>query len=214
MMPEDSHQNIVPQIRLTRSARAILNAADLFWLPAGEEYGNLLPKLAGIHQRVFEANRQLLQAFETWGLGQQEPPSDAATRHLFAVEHAVYHMRRAADELVGLRAVVCHYADTGEWPNSVSPDCVGRLLGKADLCALEVYRDHLETLRRLNEVHNAQKHSFLNTDTLLFGRDEPIASAIDRRRNRADAPLDVYSVSLRALAEGFQAFALGALAEL
>jgi hypothetical protein len=97
---------------------------------------------------------------------------------------------------------VLNGVDTGKWPNSVSPDCVGQLLGREDLRELEVYRDHIE------------KHSFLNTDTLLFGRDEPIASANNRRHNRADAHLEVYSVSLRALAQGFQAFALCALAEL
>jgi hypothetical protein len=108
-------------------------------------------------------------------------PSDAATRHLFAVEHAVYHMRRAADELIGLRAVVSYYAESDEWSDSVDPDCVGRLLAREDLCALEPHRDRRELLTRLNDLHNARKHSFLNTDTALIGRDEPTANAIHRR---------------------------------
>lgn len=126
----------------------------------------------------------------------------------------IFHLRRAADEMIGLRAVVSHYQQTGEWPRAVNPDSVGGLLGREDLCALPVYRDHIELLRRLNDLHNAQKHSFLNTDTTMIGRDEPTANAIHRRGNRADAQLEVYSVSLKALAEAFQAFALSALAEL
>jgi hypothetical protein len=214
MMPVAANEINVPRIRLTQSERPVLNVVDLFWLPAGEQYGNLVPKLAGIHQRVFETSRQLELAFNTWAQALQEPPSDAATRHLFAVEHAVYHMRRAADELIGLRAVVSYYAESDEWSDSVDPDCVGRLLAREDLCALEPHRDRRELLTRLNDLHNARKHSFLNTDTALIGRDEPTANAIHRRGNRGNAPLEVYGVSLRVLAEGFQAFALAALGEL
>ena len=214
MMPLVANQIDIPTIRLTQCERPILNVVDLFWLPAGEQYGNLVPKLGGIHQRVFETNRQLELAFHTWAQARHGPPSDAATRHLFAVEHTVFHMRRAGDELIGLRAVVSYYAESDEWPDSVDPDSVGRLLAREDLCALEPYRYHRELLTRLNDLHNAQKHSFLNTDTTLIGRDEPTANAFHRRGNRGNAPLEIYGVSLRALAQGFQVFALAALAEL
>jgi len=56
----------IPQVILTRDGRQVLNVVDMFPLPAGDVYGNLLPKLAAIHERIFEANRQLVQAFQTW----------------------------------------------------------------------------------------------------------------------------------------------------
>jgi hypothetical protein len=192
----------------------VLNVVDLFWLPAGETYGNLLPKLALIHERVFEINRQLAIAFQTWSAARQPVPSNAGTRHLFAVEHCVYHMRQVADELIGIRAVVSHYSRSGEWPDSVDPDSVGQLLQREDLLALDVYSPHRELLVVLNNLHNAQKHSFLNSDTTMIGRDEPVAYAIHRRRNRANAPLEVYGVALAGLATNFQSFCSDALGEL
>lgn len=203
-----------PQVRLTQSGKPVLNVVDLFWLPAGETYGNLLPKVALIHERIFEINRQLETAFETWYAGHEPVPSNAPRRHLFAVEYCVYNMRRVADELVGLRAVVFHYAQFGNWPESVDPDSVGQLLHRKDLLALTVYSPHRELLVVVNNLHNAQKHSFLNSDTTLVGRDEPTAYAIHRRRNRADAPVELYGVALKALAESFQSFCLDALEEL
>jgi len=212
-MPRQAYPD-PPQIRLTQSAPGALNAADLFWLPVGDSYGNLLTKLAWVHQRVTEINRRLSEAFAIWTAAQSEEISDAAARHLFSVEHVIFQMRRAAAELIGLRSVVSHYANFGEWPRSVDPDCVGGLLGSCDLAQQEVYRDHEDFLNKLNDLSNAQKHSFLNSDTTLFGRDEPTANALHRKRNRANSPMEVYGVSLRAMACSFECFCLSALTEL
>ena len=153
MSVQETARTDVPQVILTRDGRQILNVVDIFPLPAGEVYGNLLSKIAGIHERIFEANRQLVQAHQTWERALQGVD---VQRHLFAVEHVTFHLRRAADEMIGLRAVVSHYEQTGDRPHAVNPDSVGRLLGMGHLCALPVYRDHIELLRRLNDLHNAQ----------------------------------------------------------
>ena len=115
-------------------------------------------------------------------------------------------MKRVVDELIGLGSVLSAYADTGIWPKRVHPDSIGQLLDCEELCSIEPYSGHKDLLVALNDVHNAQKHSFLNSDTTLVGRDEPIASAIHRKGNKIDAPLEVYTLSVKDLAARFESF--------
>ena len=77
-------------------------------------------------------------------------------------------MKRVVDELIGLGSVLSAYADTGIWPKRVHPDSIGQLLDCEELCSLEPYSGHKDLLVALNDVHNAQKHSFLNSDTTLW----------------------------------------------
>lgn len=66
-------------------------------------------------------------------------------------------------------------------------------------------------LQLLNEVSNAFKHSFVQSDISLLGRDKPCVHALALDRNKLDAGIEFYSVSLRDLVGGFNAFYSAAL---
>ena len=87
----EAHKSLeAPIIRLRKSPGSPINVADLFWLPADGSYGNLLPKLMKIHQRVGEINRLLGSAFDHWSAAMSGEISDAATKHVQDVEYTVF----------------------------------------------------------------------------------------------------------------------------
>jgi hypothetical protein len=200
-----------PVIRLRKEPNATGGVSLLFWLPSSKEFGNLLPKLIWIQMRVDEINRLTSAAFTEWGHARAGRLGDHAQYHIFAIEHAVFQMRRVADELVGLHSVLRHYEAAGSLPQVVSPDHVGGVLANNDVFGEAPFQGHEDFLRTLNDIHNAHKHSFINSDSTVGGRDEPTVNALSRHRNRDDSPVQFHSVSLRQLCMHFEGFCIGVL---
>lgn len=184
------------------------NAALGFWLPADTPYGNFQLKIMKLCQRMDEANRRLIDSFAYWEQcrGVTMPPVNAYERHVYANEQAVYLMRRGADELIALMWCLSVKKQAGAYPPRVEVDCIGAALKKNQELGIAPVADNLDILRVLNEVSNAFKHSFVQSDITLIGREEPCVHALALGYNKLEAGVEFYSVSLRQLVAGFNAF--------
>ena len=70
---------------------------------------------------------------------------------------------------------------------------------------------------RLNEISNAYKHSFINSEVTLLGRDEPVVFALALKYNRLDKSPQFHSVALSDVVQQFSGFyerAVGSIAQL
>jgi hypothetical protein len=192
-----------PQIRNRRSCEDRDDALS-FWLPADSPFGNLELKRAKIVLGVDEANRRIASAYDQWQrlLGQVSPA--AYSRHQLDLENAVFLLRRVADELISVHAVLSHLEEQGLYPNRIGIDCVGALLKYGSTLNSAPYRGHLEILRTLNDVDNAHKHTFI--DASPAGRHEPVITALALRRVGHSFGPKFFHVSVRSLVEGFDRF--------
>lgn len=176
-----------------------------FWLPPDSPYGNFQLKLMKLCQRLDEANRRLIESFYYWNQARaQMPPGNVFERHLYANEQAVYLMRRAADEMIAMIWCLSQWEIDKDYPQQIKVDCIGSAL-KARNHQLPL-DGHTPVLEALNEIANAFKHSFVQSDITLIGRDEPYVHALGLAYNRLGAGTKFHSVSLSWLVKDFSAF--------
>jgi hypothetical protein len=197
---------MVPQIRHRGAIGHDGGAGPRCWLPSDGPFGNLQHWQTRIVLRVDEANRGLASAFAQGPRVTGSVPSNLRSRHRLDLESAVYMLRRAADEIVALHAVLSHLEEQGRYPVRIGSDCVAALLKHGAALDAPPFTGHRETLRILNDIGNAEKHVFVETGLATAGGHEPAISAVGLRRDGASVGPKLFHVSVRALIEDFDRF--------
>ncbi|MGB4067955.1 MAG: hypothetical protein WBK08_07985 [Nitrospira sp.] len=179
-----------------------------FWLPPNSPYGNFQLKLMKICQRIDEANRRLTESRAFWEQARPDgiSPPNALQRHIYANEQAIYLLRRTADEMISLIWCLSEWQTKGGCPEKIKVDCIGALLDLSPEEYLKPWTPHIHMLTQLNEIANAFKHSFVDSDINVIGRDEPCVYALSLDRNKLASGVQFHGVSLMWLAKAFTAF--------
>jgi hypothetical protein len=201
----------VPQI-LNRRLSEERDGALALWLPADCPFGNLHLALTKIMLGVDEANRKIASAFEQWHSLLGSMSLNARSRHNLDLESAVYLLRRTADELVSVHAVLSHLEDCGRYPHRIGIDSVGALLKHGSALDAPPYRAHRQTLRALNDINNAHRHTFIDANPAAAGGNEPVITALALRRDGLSFGPRFFHVPVRSLIEDFDRFYNDALA--
>jgi len=184
------------------------NAALGFWLPSGSPYGNFQLKYMKIIQRLDEANRRINESQHFWSICRSGCmlPVGALERHVMANEEAIYMLRRAADELVSLVWCLSKYEENGDYPSKIKVDCLGAVITQDENARHEAFAEHIEVMKILNDIANAFKHSFINSDHTLLGAEEPRIHALGLAYNKLSSQPEFYDVSLPTLIEYYNEF--------
>ncbi len=179
-----------------------------FWLPPDSPYGNFQLKLMKICTRIDEANRRLTESRAFWEQARPDgiSPPNAFQRHIYANEQAIYLLRKAADEMISLIWCLSEWKTKDVYPREIKIDCIGALLKQPPEQHLPPCKQHTNMLTVLNEVANAFKHSFVQSDIDVIGRDEPCVNALSLDYNKLASETKFHSVSLAWLAKAFTAF--------
>ena len=186
------------------------NACLGFWLPPDSPYGNFQLKLMKLCQRLDEANRRLCDSHIYWERARAGgiPPIsiNAFERHVYANEQAIYLIRRSADEIIALIWCLSEWERTGTYPSQIKVDCIGAVLKQESDQQLAPFKCHIKVLQALNEISNAFKHSFVQSDITLIGRDEPFVFALSLRYNKLASGAQFHNVSLALIVQAFSVF--------
>jgi hypothetical protein len=181
------------------------NAHLGFWLPPDSPYGNFTLKLMKLCQRLDEANRRLIDSRTYWEHA-RAGGINAFERHVYANEQAIYLIRRTADEMIALIWCLSEWEAKETYPEKIKVDCIGALLKQPSDRRLKPCGDYVQVLKALNEISNAFKHSFVQSDISVIGRDEPLIHALSLDRNKLAAGTEFHTVSLAWLAKEFSSF--------
>jgi hypothetical protein len=175
-----------PIINVGGQSQDLTNADQLLPLPSDTPFGNLQLKWFKIVSRLIRLNRGIATAY---GLHAQAVSTSGPSASVFLeelphlLEEIAYWLRKTADELIGL-SFLCEARLRGDqFPTSIDVDCIGALLGRSHPALLAQYSPHVSHLRSLNDISNAYKHSFINSDLNIMGRDEPVLYALTLQRN-------------------------------
>jgi hypothetical protein len=204
-MTQPRHPCPVPQIRNGRVSDEGDGAPGL-WLPADSPFGDLQLKQAKIVLRVDEANRKIGSAFEHWQCLAGAMSLPTYSRHRLDLESAMFLLRRVADELVSLHAVLSGLEEQGRYPDRIGIDGVGALLKYGSTLGSAPYRGHQETLRTLNGIDNAHRYTFMDANLAVTGAREPVVVALALRRDGLSFGPRFYQVPVRTLIEDFDRF--------
>lgn len=196
---------IIPQISIGKAPSDPLNIVFLLPLPPVSPFGNLHLKFMKVFTQCDRVNLLVQKAFHSYWRACSEP-SYQPIEHSFILEEVVYWIRKTVDELLSLAYVMHEKKVGGSFPAKVEVDCIGRALNASNNSVMSYFESHRRYLTTLNEVSNAYKHSFLNSDITLIGRDEPCVFALALRQNDLTHDPQFIVVSARELVEGTSRF--------
>lgn len=196
----------VPQIDNGKQPHQLLNIVHMPVLPSETPYGNLLLKGMNIVRRLDRVNLEVTRVFSAYihpkGHDHQDPRQDLF-EHQFYAEQVVYWLRKTADELIALAYVIGEWKIAGEWPLAIKVDSIAALKHNPPPHVKSLFLHHESYLFTLNEVANAFKHSFINTDVTVMGSEYPVVFALALDRNKLSNTPQFYSVSFADLVESF-----------
>lgn len=184
-----------------REATNSITAVDLIPLPTKTPFGNLQLKLLKIRERVAHINDRIDEAWNEWRRGASEHQPDSHHEPL-VIEEVMYSIRRATDEVIGVRSLLIEEDRVGRFPVKLAIDSIDGALRNPD----PLIERHREFLEFCNGASNAYKHSFLQTDVSLIGADEPCVFARRLQRNDLGKTPELYSASLNSVVAFFSNF--------
>ena len=174
-------------------------------------------KTVHLVNRLIHANGRLDETEAMWvAFVSQDSPSgdDPGARHRFSADEVVVHLRRATDELIGLLWLLRERVTRGEWPEQISIDSIGTARVRNGDWFLPMLEQHDWLLTTLNEIANAHKHSFIDSNFQIVGSQEPCTVALALDYNRLRSAPTPYVVSLNSLVTAFNSFYLEVMREL
>lgn len=186
----------------------LYNASLGFWLPPNTPYGNLQLKYMKIICRIDEANRKIADSWKFWKICSDggRLPNNALDRHVLANENVVYMLRRAGDELVSMIWLLAKYENDRDYPSEIEIDCLGAVVSQKEGQRIALFSKHIELMQKLNDIANAFKHSFINSNHTLIGSTEPRVHALGLAYNRLNADTVFYDISMNELVEKYNDF--------
>ncbi len=190
--------NEYPQINNGKKPNEILNAKLIFWLPPDSPYGNLQLKYMDIIQRIDIINHKIIDTFNIWNRihSTQGFTSFLLMQHRSLNEEIVFHIRRITDELIGLVYLLKFYDNNNCYPNIIKINDIGTL--KKNFDQLPLFNKYSDFLDTMNNISNAFKHSFINSDvSLIIGQLEPCITALHLPSNNLSKDLKFYNISLK-----------------
>jgi hypothetical protein len=201
----------IPQINIGKQPEQHFNIVHMLPLPADTPFGNMALKYTQIVFRLDHANLLIREVFRSY-VRAKTADDGTITHHLLLAEELVYWIRKTADELIALVHILNERQSAGAYPDRINPDGIGPFLALKNIPAWA--QPHCDFLRLLNEISNAYKHSFINSDAMLVGRDEPGVYALSLKRNDLEKATTLHNIRVTELVVRFDAFFQAALAEL
>lgn len=167
-----------------------------------------------IVQRIDHVNQKIYYIYEDWKKISQNEDflKTDPFKHLLITEEVIYFLRTVADEIISLSYLFFYKKKYKNDPRIIKISDIGKLLNalnkqNEDYKELtEIFFSFNEWLDSFNKIANAYKHSFINTDQNLIGRDEPCIPLLNIHHNNLDTGEDLYVLSLREFIENYNDF--------
>lgn len=205
----------VPQIDVGQTSSQYLDVRQMWLLPAQTPYGNMALKHMKIVQTIMYVNTKINHIYSDWqklNIGSQQKPFDPTsypdpTLHLLYIEEAIYFLRRLADDLISISFLLYQFRLNGQYPSKMEIDSIGSLLEKKKHLEFKEKLSNAEPfLTSLNDISNAYKHSFINSDQSTLGKEEPCVPALALKRNDLQQNPVFHLVTLSQVVSEFNKF--------
>jgi hypothetical protein len=98
---------------------------------------------------------------------------------------------------------ISEWRNNKEWPNAIEVDSIAGLKHSPPREVKDLFAPYEGYLFTLNEVANAFKHSFINTDMTVVGAEYPVVFALALDRNKLSNKPQFYSVRFSDIVRDF-----------
>lgn len=178
-------------------------------------YGQLINKFADFNDRHIYMNRLIREIYLFHELEKSFMNGTAQyslkgnhKRILFTTETLIYWVRKNIDELIGFQYNLHILKTEGKEPEQLKVDSIGTLFQKTIGEPLRPFlTDHLPALKRINEIFNTYKHSFVTSEThMQIGKDEPTVNCLNMPHNITTNAITFHSYFLKDIINDYWAF--------
>ncbi|MES2437136.1 MAG: hypothetical protein V4519_03910 [Patescibacteria group bacterium] len=191
-----------------------ISNSHLFYLPPNTPYGNLTLKVSKILQRLDLINIKITVLNEWHERNLIELTSSDFISYNPINDHSLsdeitFWLKRTTDELISLLYIKDFYIANEEFPDILKVDCIGALINEPSQLARNIkskYSGHISFLEILNDIANAHKHSFVNSDMNVTSLSEPQVFALTLPRNSLKNQPQFLHVHVREIIEKFNIF--------
>jgi len=156
--------------------------------------------------RLDEANRRIITSYSLWNMAKNNA-NFGYWQHIFANEQIIFLIRRTCDEIISLIWCLNYWKNNNKvYPPEIKCDCINDALSLDHEPSLILFKNNREILELINNLSNAFKHSFINSDINLLGRDDLCVHALALNHNNLSHKPVFYSVKLESVISGFNKF--------
>ncbi|UQB69458.1 hypothetical protein [Epilithonimonas zeae] len=189
--------NNIPKIDFQKKYDWALHSENIIREFPHSQYCNFDLKWLEIVQRIDNVNDLIKELFSDFILlnlvidpdplqdGMRKTPLHYKQK--FLTEQIFYWIRKTVDELISLIFVLEFLKQNGNnYPEKINTDCIGKLIQTNDFIP-DIKSKHLNFLVLINDISNAYKHSFHNSETYsLIGINDPLAHAYGFKLNNVN----------------------------
>lgn len=205
----------IPQISATKGGIKYGDRNFMMHLHFSPYYGHLGNKLMDFNSRhifmnqllqdiylLHELEKSFINCTATYSLYEQR------TKILFTTESLIYWIRKNIDELISFQYCLHILQTEGYEPRKLTISSIGNLLNEKKGAPLRpFFSAHLSALKRINEISNTFKHSFVTSEThMLIGKDEPAVNCLNMPWNYTKNTPTFHSYYLRDIIKDYDAF--------
>lgn len=116
-------------------------------------------------------------------------------------EYIAFDLKKFIDEVLATICVIKNKIDN----DKLEISSIGNYLNSHDNTYNE-FDEFLDLFKKLNDIINAYKHSYANTDFFAFGKDENCFTALYSKHNDFSKDLELYCVSVNYIVNEFNKF--------
>ncbi len=198
---------MTPKIEAFKKQNDFLHVKDMLPLPEDSPFGNLTLKWFDFMQRFDNINNKIDEIYfhlekikqnrtEDFNEFRQVEIAKSYIMHKSLIEELIYWLRKSTDEMISLICVIDYFSNNQEYPKKISVESIGSLLKNKNLRD-DFFTNYYDLLKTLNEISNAYKHSFINTDiTNYIGNIEPYVFALSLSNNDLKKKPNFHSIEL------------------
>jgi hypothetical protein len=125
------------------------------------------------------------------------------------LKEIIYFLRVTIDELISLAYFIYCFQKEKDFPKRIEINSIGGLIGNNppdNKDFREIFSKFNDWLKVFNNVTNAYKHSFINSDQTVIGQNEPCVPALNLHRNDLINGEKFYNLSLAEVVQNFNNF--------
>ncbi|ELI6454633.1 hypothetical protein RRM46_000831 [Flavobacterium psychrophilum] len=183
-------------------------------LPSNSNFGNLIRSWSQIVTRIHCVNTQIINLYTEFYYSQEEVKSkgyyentlDQGYQEIMYTEQIFYWLRKTSDELISLISILTYFKTQNKYPDKIKISSIGEFLNKENPFDGS-FNEFKYLLKILNDVSNAYKHSFLNSQFEQHHiEDYPIAFAYSHQYNDLTKQPEFYKVNLNDFLNNYDSF--------
>jgi hypothetical protein len=188
-----------------------LCAEEIIHFPSNSPFGHLSNKYAFILTRLNLLNETITdihlyweQEFNNRKKKEYTPPEISLKRIALCLRFSS-ELKMLTDEMISLNYLVVQYSKNKKWPIKIKADCIAKLLTDIESEGFEPFKNNEKVIKQINEIGNAVKHSFVNTDILWLRNLEstPKIFAFYQKDNDTTKDKKFHSIKLPDLIDSF-----------